>query len=262
MTVARIAWRRVGAFGLLAAALVLAGTLPAHAGPVVASGTASSSSNATSFFASASSSQTDGPHFTPLSASSNATASDSFGSFAQNTGSATLSLTAPGAGMTQTLTGHADSSGNSATGVNANGVSTVTGFFNLTGNYQYTLSATGSASSAGGAGFGDNSSASLSIPDAGVSDSTSAPLFGGTNSFSDTRSGILGNGPHSFSASASDNTSFVGSSASLDFSLQLTPIPEPGTFALMGPSLLLVGLVFVGAAGIGWVRRRKALATA
>jgi hypothetical protein len=266
MTVTRIAWRPLGAAALLAAALVLlTGTLPARAGVVVASGTASSSSSATQngFFgsSSASNSQTDGPHFTPLSASSSASVSDGFGSTANQSGHGSLSLTPPSAAAS-TLTGHLDSSGAITTNFganNANGSNSLTGFVNLTGNYQYTLNATGTAS--GSSAFGDNSSASLSIPDAGISDSATAP-FSGTSSFSDTRSGILGNGPHSFSASAANNTNFSSSSATLDFSLQLTPIPEPGMFALLGPSLLLVGLVFVGAAGIGWVRRRKAVAAA
>jgi hypothetical protein len=256
MTVSRIALRPLGAAAVLAAALaLLVGTLPAHAGPVVASGTAATTSTANQTFGSVTNSSTDGPHFTPLSASSSASASGFFGS-SSNTNNASLSLTPPSAAAA-TLTGHLDSSGSNDTFGSAHGSSSLTGFVNLTGNYQYTLNATGSAS--GNSAFGDNSSASLSIPDAGVSDSVTAP-FSGTNSFSDTRSGILGNGAHSFSASAANSTPFTNSSATLDFSLQLTPIPEPGSIMLLGPSLLLVGLVFVGAAGIGWVRRRKAVA--
>jgi hypothetical protein len=208
------------------------------------------------------------PGTTAASASSNG-----FFSSASDSGHAGLSLTAPNINKTQILTGRLGNtaSGNTTFAGNAttSGTSQLGGSFDLVGNHKYAFSATGTASATVGGFNSRSASASLDIPGVDVNGtSANADFFSpvSSGSFSDSSSGILGNGVHSFFASVSgisnENGSFSGDSATLDFTLQLTPIPEPGTFALLGPELLLVGLGFLGAAGIGWWRRCKALAAA
>lgn len=239
-----------------AALLVLLIVTPAPADVIVAGSGSTTSSASTDF--GPSNSQTHS--FTGLGAASSG-ASASVGGFfsgsASTTGSVGIGLSGPPNGA-QTLTGFASSHGVSTGNSESFGSSSLSGTFTLTPKdslntqYAYQLTASGAASQT----FFNDASAGFNIAGVGGASVTANDfLSSDSRSFSLTGSGLLLPGTFAFSAFANqdnfENGSFTGvTNASVNFSLLLIPVPEPGTLAALGLGML-------GLAGCGWLRRRR-----
>ena len=241
---------------LCAALLVLLLAIPAPADVIVAGSGSTTSSASTDFGPS----QSQTHSFSGLGAASSS-ASASVGGFfsgsASTTGSVGIGLSGPPNGA-QILTGHAASSGVSTGSSSSFGSSTLSGSFTLTPanslntEYAYQLSASGSASQT----WENDASAGFSIAGVGSNSATVNDFFlSDTQTFSMTGSGLLLPGTFAFSAFATQNNfengPFTGvTSSSVNFSLLLIPVPEPGTLAALGLGML-------GFASYGWLRRRR-----
>jgi hypothetical protein len=273
-------WKSGRAVRWLAAALLVALmvilVMPAPAGIIVSSVNGQASSSATTW-GSGNFNITFTFNTVNGFANANAFAFDSNNENANGQSHASLSLTSPAADGSQILSGHVDTSGSSnANTFNASdsGNAFVSGSFTLTQPYSYTFNAT--TVSYADAFNWQNSADDASVNFPGIGSSSSGSNWSSTGgsgwvgfvSNTGNLTGILPAGTYSFNFQAEGNTfntnpgasssghygnfgNFTGQTypASADFTLLLTPLPEPTTMMLLGAGL-------VALAGYGWRRRR------
>jgi hypothetical protein len=241
---------------LCAALLLLLVGTPAPADVIVA-GSGSTTSSAFTDFGGSSSQTNSFSGLGSRTSSASASVGGIFSGSASSAGSVSIGLSGPPNGV-QTFSGSASSSGISTGSSEALGSSTLSGTLTLTPaggvntEYGYQLTASGAASQT----FFNDASAGFNISGVGGNSVTALDfLDSNTQTFSMTGSGILVPGVFPFSAFANQDTfengSFTGvTSGSVNFSLLLTPIPEPGTVAALGLGVLSL-------ASYGWLRRRR-----
>jgi len=158
-----------------------------------------------------------------------------------------------------TITGTVSSSANAQDFNNvtphANGDASLSASIQLTSEYTYLFTTSGSASATTTAGGSQSGAASVGF--LGLGDSSSASGVS-SDSFTTSDSGSLGSGIYSLAASANSSASILdfnnntsSAAGAADFQLELTPtaVPEPSSIAL----LLTGGMLTVA----GFVRRRR-----